>query len=84
MLDLAGANAEGQRAQPAVAGGVAVSAHDSGAGQRKALLWPYHVDNALLGVGVANQADAEFGRVAGEGGELRRAFHIGNGDGLAC
>jgi hypothetical protein len=64
MLDLGGADAEGQRADAAVAGGVAVAAHDGRAGQRKALFGADDMDDALFAVGRVDVADAEFGRVA--------------------
>jgi hypothetical protein len=48
MLDLAGADAERQRAECAVRRGMAVAAHHRGAGQREALLGPDDVDDALL------------------------------------
>src|SRR3546814_9487809 len=78
MLDLAGADAEGERAHAAMAGGVAVAADDGRTGQREALFRTHHVDNALLariGIDIAN---AEFGRIAFKRGELRCAFRVGD------
>jgi hypothetical protein len=49
MLDLAGADAEGERAERAVRRRVAVAADQGRAGQREALLRPDDVDDALLG-----------------------------------
>ena len=48
VLDLAGADAEGQGPEGAVGGGVAVAAHDRHAGQRAALLGADHVHDALV------------------------------------
>ena len=50
VLDLAGADAEGQRAEGAVGGGVAVAADDGHARLGEALLGPDDVDDALAGV----------------------------------
>ena len=50
VLDLARADAEGERAERAVGRGVAVAAHDRHARQRAALLGPDDVDDALAGV----------------------------------
>ena len=61
VLDLAGADAEGQRAEGAVGGGVAVAAHDGHARQGAALLGADHVDDALVGVAHAVVGDAELG-----------------------
>jgi hypothetical protein len=47
MLDLRGADAEGQRAEGAVGRGVAVAADDGHAGQGEALLRADDVDDAL-------------------------------------
>ena len=48
VLDLAGADAEGQRAEGAVGGGVAVAAHDRHARLGEALLGADDVDDALV------------------------------------
>jgi hypothetical protein len=50
VLDFGGADAEGQRAEGAVGGGVAVAAHHGHAGQRRAVLRADDVDDALVGV----------------------------------
>ena len=63
MLDLRCADAKCQRAQPAMAGSVAIAADDSGAGQRKALLWPDDMYDALIGVARIDIADAKSGGV---------------------
>ena len=70
VLDLAGADAEGQRPEGAVGGGVAVAADDRHAGQRAALLRADHVDDALVRVAHAVVGDAELGGVGGEDLEL--------------
>ena len=78
MLHLAGANAEGQRPQPAMARGVAIPTNNRRAGQRKPLLGPDDMDNPLLDIGIADQPDAKLGRIAGQRRQLRRALGIGN------
>ena len=83
MRDLAGADAKGQRAQPAVAGGVAIAADDRCAGQRKALFRADHVDNPLFARGRAEVADAELRGIGFQRGELLRAFHVGNRQSVA-
>ncbi len=60
MLDLGRADAEGERADAAVAGGVAVTADDGRAGQREALLGADDMDDALFLVGRVDIADAEL------------------------
>ena len=55
---------------------MAVAAHDRRTGQRKALFGADDMDNALFGVGVADIADAERGRVGLQRGQLLRAFMI--------
>jgi hypothetical protein len=82
MLHLGCADAEGQRAQPAVAGRVQIAANNRGARQRKALFRPHHMHNALLAIRIADQADAEFGRVAFQRGKLLRAFRVLDGDAM--
>ncbi len=80
MLYLAGANAKGQRAKPAVTSRVAIPADDRGAGQRKALLWPHDMDNALFLIRRANIANAKSRGVAFQRLQLRSTFGIRNGD----
>ena len=63
VLDLAGADAEGQGAEGAVGGGVAVAAHDGHARLGQAQLGADHVDDALLRAAEAVQRDAEFAAV---------------------
>ena len=54
MLDLAGADAEGQRAERAVRRGMAVAADQRGARQGEALLGPDDMDDALRGGEIAS------------------------------
>ncbi len=63
MLDLGGADAVRQRAERAVGRGVAVAAHDRGAGQGKALLGADDVDDALPLVERVVILDAEISSV---------------------
>src|SRR3546814_19166207 len=63
MLDLAGPDAEGERADPAVAGGVAVAADDRRAGQRKALFRPNDMADTLFGRERVDIPDAIVRRV---------------------
>ena len=95
VLHFAGADAEGQRAERAMRGRVAVAADHRHAGLRQAQLRPDHVDDALAVAVHAQAADAEFGAVGLElrellGGDLihdgQRAVGgrnavIGRGDG---
>ena len=60
VLDFAGADAEGQRPERAVRGGVAVAADDRHAGLREAQLGADDVDDALLRVVQVVQANAEL------------------------
>ncbi len=78
MLDLAGADPECERADPAMRGGMAVAADNGRAGQREALLGADDVDDALLGGGRLDVADPEFRSIALERGELRGALRIGD------
>ncbi len=76
VLDLAGADAERQRAEGAVRGGVGVAADDRGAGLGQAQLGAHDVDDALLDVAQRVQPDAELGAVLAEG------LQLGAGDGV--
>ena len=60
VLDLGGADAEGQRAEGAVGGGVRVAADDRHARLGDAELGPDHVDDALLVGAEAVERDAEL------------------------
>src|SRR3546814_7085592 len=75
---LARPDAEGKRADAAVARGVAVAADDRRAGQRKALFGADDMDDALLGRDRVDVADAIFGRILLERRQLRRAFGVGD------
>ena len=72
VLDLAGADAERERTEGAVGGGVAVAAHDRHPGLGAALLGPDHVHDALAGVAHRVVGDAELGRVAAQRVDLDR------------
>ena len=78
VLDLAGADAEGQRAERAVGGGVAVAAHDGHAGQRAALLGGDDVDDALAGVAHREVGDAELGGVLAQHLDLAGRDRVGD------
>ena len=79
VLDFGGADAVRQRAERAMGGGVAVTADDGGAGQRKALLGADHVDDALTLVELVEIFDAEFLGVVGHHPHLLDALRIGIG-----
>ena len=95
VLDLGGADAEGQRAEGAVRGGMAVAAHDGHARQGQALLGTDHVDDAATGVVHVEIGHAELGDVLLQGLDLdaqllvhaaladrrRRRVVVGHGDG---
>ena len=87
MFHLAGADAECQRAERAVRGGVGVSADDDHAGQRQPLFWADHVNDALPDV--AHVEDLDAGRAAvilerrdlsGGDGVINRPATVGGGD----
>jgi hypothetical protein len=78
VLDLAGADAERQRAEGAVGGGVAVAAHDGHARQRAALLGADHVDDALVGVAHREVGDAELGGVRPQRVDLLGRDRVGD------
>ena len=87
VLHLAGADAEGQRAEGAVGGGVGVAAHDGHARLGEALLGPDHVHDALARVAHRVEAEAELGGVAphdlhllGRDRVLDRQVDVGGGD----
>jgi len=63
---------------------MAVAAHDRRAGQRETGFRPDDVDDALVDVGRADVAHAEFGRVALQRGKLLRALGVGDRNSLAC
>ena len=79
VLNLAGADAEGQRAERAVRGGVGVAAHDRHARLGQAQLRADDVDDALVGVAQGVQADAELLGVLTQGVDLGAARHVRDG-----
>ena len=78
MLDLAGADAEGKRAERAMGGGVAVAAHDGRAGQGPALFRADDVYDALADIVHRQIFDAELARVGLELRDLFARFRIGD------
>ena len=76
VLDLARADAVGQRAERAMGRGMAVAADDGGAGQGEALLGPDHMDDALAAVALVIILDAEVLGVLRQRGDLQRGFGI--------
>ena len=89
VLDFAGADAEGQRAESAVRGGVAVAADDGLAGLGDAQLRADDVDDALVLAVHVEEAHAGFAAVALEGFELQLGVvvedgqsAVGGGDGV--
>ena len=66
VLDLAGADPEGQGAEGAVGGGVAVAAHDRHARLGEAQLGADDVHDPLVGVAHREQPDPELGAVGGQ------------------
>ena len=83
MFNLRRANPERERAEATVARGMAIAADYCCAGQRKALLWPDDMDDALFSVRRINIADAKRGRIGFKCGELRCAFDVRNRDALS-
>ena len=79
VLNLAGADAEGQRAERAVRGGVGVAAHDRHAGLGQAQLRANDVDDSLVGVAQGVQADAELLGVLTQGVDLGAARNVRDG-----
>ena len=78
MFDLRRADAEGQRPEGAVRGGVAVAAHHGHAGLGEALLGSDHVHDALADVVHAVERHAEVARVALERLDLVARQRIGD------
>jgi hypothetical protein len=76
VLYLAGADAECERAEGSVRGGVRVAADDRHAGLGDAELWPDHVHDALAVGAERVDGHAELGAVA-----LER-FHLHTGEGV--
>ena len=85
MFDFAGADAKGQRANPAVAGGVRVAANNGCAGQREALFRPDNMHNSLSSGRGIDVTDAECGCIGFKSLKLLRAHRISDGNALtAC
>ena len=76
MLDLGGADAEGQRAHGAVRRGVAVAADDGHARLAETLFRPDDVDNALVKAGDRKVRDPELLDVALEHVDLKLRLGI--------
>ena len=79
VLDLAGADTEGQCAERAVRGGVGVAAYDGHAGLGQAQLRADDVNDALVGVTQGMQANAELLGVLTQGVDLGAARDICDG-----
>ncbi len=60
-----------------------VAAYQCRARQGEALFRPHDMDDALFHIGVADQADTEFGGIAFQRGELLRTFRVGDRDAIA-
>ena len=78
VLDLGGADAEGQRAEGAVGGGVAVAADDRHAGLGDAQLRADHVDDALAVGAEAVELQPELLAVALQGFDLDAGELVGD------
>src|SRR5579872_4080586 len=76
MLDLAGADTEGQRAERSMRGGVAVAADDGRTGEGEALLGSDDMDDPLIGGEHVDVRDFEIAHILLEGGELGRACRV--------
>ncbi len=76
MLDLAGADAEGQRPQRAMRRGVAVAADQRGAGQREALFGPDNMHDPLPRIERIDIGHAELGDIAPQRRELAGAGRV--------
>ena len=70
VLDLAGADAEGERSEGAVGRRVTVAAHHGHAGQDETLFGSDDVDNALADIVHAVKLDAELGAILFQGFDL--------------
>ena len=79
VLDLAGADTEGQCAEGTVRGGVGVAAHDRHAGLGEAQLGADDVNDALIGVAQGVQAHAELLGILAQRVDLRAARDVCNG-----
>ena len=79
VLDLGGADAEGDRAERAVGGGVAVTAHDRHAGLGQTELGADDVHDALVDVAEGVQAHTELLGVPAQRLDLRAGHGVGDG-----
>lgn len=79
VLDLARADAEGERAEGAVRGGVGVTADHRGARLGQAQLRSHHVDDALLDIAQGVQAHAELGAVLAQRLQLSPGDRVRDG-----
>src|SRR5215831_16293470 len=78
MLDLGGADAEGESAEGAVSRGVAVAADDGGAGLGHALLGADDMDDALAYIRHREIRHTEFGAVSRQSLDLDPALLLGD------
>ena len=81
VFDFGGADAEGETAQSAVGGGVAVAADDGFAGEGVAQIGADDMDDALVGTVAVVKGDAEVAGVFGQGVELAFGNFVGDGQG---
>ena len=79
VLDLAGANAEGQGPESAVRGRVGIPTHHCHARLGQTQLGADGVDNALVGVAQGVQAHPELGAVGAQGLNLGATGEVGDG-----
>ncbi len=78
VLDLARADAEGQRAEGTVRRGVAVATDDRHPGLRQPEFRPDDMDDAAMGARHAMQGDAELGGIRLHLPDLRRRQRVGD------
>ena len=78
MLDFGGANAERQRAERAVRGGMRVAANHGHAGERGTLLRTDHVHDTLTGVVHAELGDAEVTAIRVQRLDLQARHRVGD------
>ena len=83
MLDFRRANPERQRADPTMAGSMAVTADNRRAGQRKPLLGADNMNDSLFARAGIDITNAEFGCVLFKRSKLLRAFSIRDRNPLA-